>query len=96
LLFRAWQHTVGALHLINLSEAGITLQFQVLLLASLRWVVWQQQVAQQEAAAGRPRKARAVARTVTAQMSQVFQVSWRWSQKALRRLANCLAQPLST
>jgi hypothetical protein len=35
LLFRAWKHTLGALHLLNLSEHGIALQFQVLLLASL-------------------------------------------------------------
>src|SRR5919109_3291866 len=34
LIFRAWKHTLGGLHLINLSEAGIAAQFHLLLLAS--------------------------------------------------------------
>lgn len=93
LLFRAWKHTFGALHLINLSGAGIAIQFQVLLLGSLLWMVLQQQVAQQSAAAGTPAAKRP--RTVTAQWSQVLQVCWRLRQPALRVLANCLAQPVS-
>lgn len=35
LLFRAWKHTLGALHRVNLSEHGMALPFQVWLLASL-------------------------------------------------------------
>lgn len=93
LLFRAWKHTLGALHLINLSGEGIAIQFQVLLLASLLWTALQQQVAQQAAAHGTPSPTRA--RTLTAQWSQVLQVRWRLRQPALRVLANCLAQPLT-
>ena len=93
LLFRAWKHTLGALHLINLSEDEIAIQFQVLLLASLWWGVWQQPAAQQAAAAGAPLPKRP--RTLTAQWSQVLQVRWRRRQPALRLLANCLPQPLS-
>lgn len=93
LLFRAWKHTLGALHLINLSGDGIAIQFQVWLLASLLWTALQQQVAQQAAAQGTPSPKRA--RTLTAQWSQVLQVRWRLQQPALRVLANCLAQPLA-
>lgn len=93
MLFRAWKHTLGALHLINLSGDGIALQFQVLLLASLLWPALQQQVAQQAAAQGTPAPKRG--RTLTAQWSQVLQVRWRLRQLALRVLANCLAQPLA-
>ena len=93
LLFRAWKHTLGALHLLNLSGDGIAIQFQVLLLASLLWTALQQQVAQQAAAQDTPSPKRP--RTLTAQWSQVFQVRWRLRQPALRVLANCLAQPLA-
>jgi hypothetical protein len=93
LLFRAWKHTLGALHLINLSGDGIAIQFQVLLLASLLWTALQQAVAQQAATSGAPSPKRA--RTLTAQWSQVLQVRWRLRQPALRVLANCLAQPLA-
>lgn len=97
LLFRAWKHTLGALHLLNLSERGIALQFQVLLLASLLWVRLQQQMAQQAAAAGAPVSAgsRPSRRTVTARLSTVFRVAWRLLKPALRILSNCLAQPFS-
>lgn len=101
LLFRAWKHTLGALHLINLSERGIAIQFQVLLLASLLWVRLQQQVAQQAAASGVPAAAPQVVspspfpRTVTARLSTVFRVAWRLLKPAWRVLTNCLAQPFS-
>lgn len=101
LLFRAWKHTLGALHLLNLSEHGIALQFQVLLLASLLWARLQQETAQRRATAGVPasRVGRAtgapLVRTLTGRLSRVLQVGWRLCQKALRVVRNCLAQPLS-
>ena len=97
MLFRAWKHTLGALHLLNLSERGIALQFQVLLLASLLWVRLQQQLVQQAAAAGAPVSAPAppFPRTVTGRLSTIFRVVWRLLKPALRVLNNCLAQPFS-
>ena len=101
LLFRAWKHTLGALHLINLSERGIALQFQVLLLASLLWVRLQQQAAQLTAGAGAPSAARCLPaapplpRTVMGRLSSVVRVAWRLLKPALRIVTNCLAQPLS-
>jgi len=97
LLFRAWKHTLGALHLLNLSEHGIALQFQVLLLASLLWMRLQQQLVQAATAAGTPRRAPTAAgpRSVTARLSSVFRVPWRLLKPALRILTNCLAQPFS-
>src|SRR5207253_11370759 len=79
LLFRAWKHTLGALHLINLSERGIALQFQLLLLASLLWVRLQQQTAQLTAASGAPTTGQApvlvpLPRTVTGRLSMIFQI----------------------
>lgn len=97
LLFRAWKHTLGALHLLNLSERGIALQFQVLLLASLLWVRLQQQMAQQAAASGTPVSTPPppCPRSVTARLSTVFRLAWRLLKPALRILSNCLAQPFS-
>ena len=101
LLFRAWKHTLGALHLLNLSEHGMALQFQLLLLASLLWARLQQETAQRTAAAGTltNRAGRGagtpLVRTLTGRLSRVFQVGWRLCQKALRVMRNCLAQPLS-
>ena len=92
---------MGALHLLNLSEHGIALQFQVLLLASLLWARLQQETTQRTAAAGAPpqRVGRAtgapLVRTLTGRLSRVLQVGWRLCQKALRVVRNCLAQPLS-
>ena len=100
LLFRAWKHTLGALHLINLSERGIALQFQILLLASVLWIRLQQQTAQLSTAAGAPAVPRAASQpvpphTVTGRLSTVFRVVWRLLKPALRILTNCLAQPFS-
>lgn len=99
LLFRAWKHTLGALHLVHLSEHGIAVQFQVLLLASLLWARLQQETTQRAVASGgTPRRAPlpVPARTLTGRLSQAFRVGWRLCQKALRVVRNCLAQPLST
>jgi hypothetical protein len=101
LLFRAWKHTLGALHLINLSERGMAIQFQVLLLASLLWMRLQQQTAPLAAASGTPaaavpaRSPLESQRSVTARLSTVFRVVWRLLKSAWRILANCLAQPFS-
>ena len=95
LLFRAWKHTLGALHLVNLSEHGIAVQFQVLLLASLLWTRLQQETAQRATASGAVTRRTARPRSLTGRLSQVFRVGWRLCQKALRVVRNCLAQPLS-
>ena len=98
LIFRAWKHTLNGLHLINLSEDGIAAQFYLLLLASLLWAITQQQAESLGAAdSGESkieRKTRS-AKTVTAQLSQVFQVPWRLLRKNLKVCANCLAQSFS-
>ena len=75
LLFRAWKHTLGALHLVNLSEHGIALQFQVLLLASLLWARRRQETTQRAAASGdgtRRAPQTTGRRTLTGRLSQVF------------------------
>jgi hypothetical protein len=101
LIFRAWKHTLGTLHLINLSEAGIEIQFHILLIASLLWVALQQQVdGHRSEATGtatstinevKERKPM----SITARLSTVFQVAWRLLRPALRLARNCLAQPFS-
>lgn len=98
LIFRAWKHTLGGLHLINLSEAGIATQFHILLLASLLWALLEQtsEALAPTASANKekkqpPRKAQ----TITAQMSQIFQVGWRLLRPALRLCKNCLIQSFS-
>lgn len=101
LLFRAWKHTLQGLHLINLSEAGIEIQFNVLLIGAMLWVAFQQTAV--GAAAPRPqtppaaaaRAAPSPARTPTALLGQVFRVAWRWLRPVLRLLCNCLTQPFS-
>jgi hypothetical protein len=98
LLFRAWKHTLQGLHLINLSEKGIAAQFYLLLLASLLWAIMQQQAESLSPASscdsklGREKR---LAKTVTSQLSQVFQVPWRLLRKNLKVCANCLAQSFS-
>jgi len=98
LIFRAWKHTLNGLHLINLSEKGIAVQFYLLLLASMLWAIMQQQAESLSPASSGDsklgRKTRS-ARTVTAQLSQVFQVPWRLLRKNLKVCANCLAQSFS-
>jgi hypothetical protein len=98
LIFRAWKHTLSQLHLINLSEAGIEVQFYLLLLASLLWAALQQQlpktpVRPAENEMGSVKEPRE--QTMTARLSQVFRVSWRLLRPALRLLRNCLARPFS-
>jgi hypothetical protein len=96
LIFRAWKHTLNGLHLINLSEKGIAAQFYLLLLASMLWTIMQQHAKCQGPAdsGGIERKTR-TAKTVTAQLSEVFQIPWRLLHKHLKVCANCLAQSFS-
>jgi len=100
LLFRAWKHTLHGLHLINLSEAGMEIQFNVLLIAALLWVAFQQ-AAVAAAAAQAPAPAApvpataAVTQTPTARLGAVFRVAWRWVRQRMRLLCNCLVQPFS-
>jgi hypothetical protein len=99
LLFRAWKHGLGALHLINLSEAGIAIQFHILLIASVLWVALEQEAAASTAPqpADAPPLAALPERAVTptARLSAVFRVSWRLARPLLRLVRNCLPQPLS-
>ncbi len=98
LIFRAWKHTLGGLHLINLSEAGIAAQFHLLLLASLLWTLLQQtaeSLAPTVATDGELEPARPRAKTITAHLSEVLQVPWRLLRRGLRLCANCLAQSFS-
>lgn len=95
LIFRAWKHTLNGLHLINLSEKGIAAQFYLLLLASMLWAIIQQQAESLSPAGSGDSKLERKnrnARTVTALLSQVFQVPWRLLHKNLKVCANCLAQ----
>lgn len=98
LIFRAWKHTLGGLHLINLSESGIATQFYILLLASLLWTLLQQ-TCESLAPTARSDAARkpspSAIKTITGQVSQVFQVGWRLLRPALRLCKNCLAQSFS-
>jgi len=98
LIFRAWKHTLGGLHLINLSEAGIAAQFHILLLASILWTLLQQtseSLAPTIPPALEMEQSLRKAKTITAQASQVFQVVWRLVRSALRLCKNCLAQSFS-
>lgn len=98
LIFRAWKHTLGALHAINLSEGGLQIQFHILLIASLLWVTFQHQAtqlagqSQPEPVASAPTRP---ARTPTAVFSALFRVSWRFLKPVMQVLKNCLAHPLS-
>jgi hypothetical protein len=98
LIFRAWKHTLGSLHLINLSEAGIAAQFHILLLASILWTLLQQtseSLAPTVSPASEMEQSSSKANTITAQVSQIFQVVWRLLRPALRLCKNCLAQSFS-
>jgi len=98
LIFRAWKHTLGGLHLINLSEAGIAAQFHILLLASILWALLQQRSespAPTVSPASVMEQSSPKAKTITAQVSQIFQVTWRLLRSALRLCKNCLAQSFS-
>lgn len=87
----------NGLHLINLSEAGIAAQFHLLLLVSLLWTHLQQtaETLAPQVATTETKSARAKAKTITAQLSQVLQVPWRLLRRWLRLCANCLAQSFS-
>lgn len=98
LIFRAWKHTFGALHVLNLSEAGIEIQFHILLIASLLWVAFHQEVAQVspqlEIQVSQKRNLSPPV-TPTGSFGKIFQVSWRLSKPLLHLLHNCLARPFS-
>ena len=93
LLFRAWKHTLGGLHLLNLSAAGIAIQFHVLLLAALLWALTQQTADHLSATKAQP--SWSAKQTMTGSLSQLFQRAWRLRRQPLRLCANCLAQPFS-
>jgi hypothetical protein len=73
-------------------------KFYLLLLAAMLWAIMQQQAASLVPAHSGDskieRRTRS-AKTVTAQLSQVFQVPWRLLRKNLKVCANCLAQCFS-
>lgn len=96
LIFRAWKHTLSGLHLINLSEAGIEMQFYLLMLASLLWVALEQSRLSADQPATRSTDVKeGRVNSMTGKLSQIFQVSWRILRPALRLARNCLAQPFS-
>lgn len=100
LIFRAWKHTLGALHWINLSEAGIEMQFHILMMASLLWAQLHQSSLQdsktpEESLTSTGSSATKTAKTITASLSRIFRVRWRWMRQHLRIACNCLAQPVS-
>ena len=99
LIFRAWKHTLGALHWINLSEPGIEMQFHILLMASLLWAYLHQArpatVAPEPARPEADATAPTPAPTITASLSRLFRVRWRWLRQHLRTACNCLALPVS-
>lgn len=93
LLFRAWKHTLGGLHLLNLSAAGSAIQFHVWLIAPPLWALTQQTADHLSAAKSTP--ARSARQTMTGSLSQLFQRAWRLRRQPWRLCANCLAQPFS-
>lgn len=98
LIFRAWKHTFKALHLINLSEAGIEIQFHILLIASLLWTAFHQTAQKASPSAdlnSKPAGNLKKAATPTGVFGTILQVRWRLSKPLLRLVCNCLAQPLS-
>lgn len=100
LIFRAWKHTLGALHWVNLSEAGIEMQFQILVMASLLWAFMHQSQLEETVPAGTnlPEaevEASRPCKTITASLSRMFRVRWRWMRQHLRIACNCLARPAS-
>lgn len=98
LIFRAWKHTLGTLHLINLSEAGIEIQFHILFIASMLWVAFQQQ-----AIVALPENEQSSSKliiksrfsTPASIFGTFFRVLWRISKPFLQLLKNSLAQPFS-
>jgi IS4 transposase len=92
LLFRAWKHTLSGLHLLNLSEAGIAIQFQILLLGALLWTLTQQ-VAEIWLRLRKEKNSDAAQHH--RQFGSLFQRAWRLRRQPLRLCANCLARPLS-
>lgn len=100
LIFRAWKHTLGALHWINLSEAGIEMQFHILMMASLLWAHLHQSAlpdsgTPEASLTGTGSSPTNTAKTITASLSRLFRVRWRWMRQHLRTACNCLAQPVS-
>jgi hypothetical protein len=93
LLFRAWKHTLSGLHLLNLSEAGIAIQFHMLLLGALLWALTQQ-VAEKLAPVPTSKKTQ-TPRSLTGSLGSLFQRAWRLRRQPLRLCANCLARPFS-
>lgn len=100
LIFRAWKHTLGAQHWINLSESGIEMQFHILVMASLLWAFLHQSpradsVTPEPSPISADSTVAEATKTITASLSQLFQVKWRWMRQHLRTACNCLAQPVS-
>ncbi len=93
LIFRAWKHTLGALHWINLSEAGIEMQFHILMMASLLWAHLHQSSLPDSGTS--EASLTSTTKTITASLSRLFHVRWRWMRQSLRTACNCLAQPVS-
>ncbi|MDX2034807.1 MAG: hypothetical protein SF339_29300 [Blastocatellia bacterium] len=76
------------------------MQFHVLVMASLLWAfLHQSPLANSEtpeaAQIGDEPTTTEPAKTITASLSQLFRVRWRWMRQHLRIACHCLAQPVS-
>ena len=92
LIFRAWKHTLKGLHLINLSENGIKIQFYVLAIGAYLYALLAQQTKAQETA---EEKGKNPTKSLTGRLSEIFQVSWRLRKRPLRLIKNYLSKPFS-
>lgn len=92
LIFRAWKHTLKGLHLINLSENGIKIQFYVLAIGAYLYAILAQKTKVQETAKEKEKKPK---KTLTGRLSEIFQVSWRLRKRPLRLIKNYLSKPFS-
>ena len=92
LIFRAWKHTLKGLHLINLSENGIKVQFYVLAIGAYLYALLQQKAEVQEIIKAKEKKPK---KTLTGRLSEIFQVNWRLRKRPLRLIKNYLSKPFS-
>jgi Transposase DDE domain len=92
LIFRAWKHTLKGLHLINLSENGIKIQFYVLAIGAYLYAILAQKTEVQKTAREKEKKPK---KTLTGRLGEIFQVRWRLRKRPLRLVKNYLSKPFS-
>jgi len=92
LIFRAWKHTLKGLHLINLSENGIKIQFYVMAIGAYLYALLQQKTEVKERDKEQEKQPK---KTLTGRLSEIFQVGWRLRKRPLRLIKNYLSKPFS-